>query len=124
MSINIKFPLTSNSKKGYFLELTETKKEAVKSNILFLLSTQKGERLYKPEFGTNLRSFIFEQLDDQTVLNIKEEIQSSILKNMQGITIDQISVEQDNITNSINIDINFSFTQGAFKYSDIVSFSI
>lgn len=124
MSINIKFPLTSNSKKGYFLELTETKKEAVKSNILFLLSTQKGERLYKPEFGTNLRSFIFEQLDDQTVLNIKEEIQSSILKNMQGITIDQINVEQDNITNSINIDINFSFTQGAFKYSDIVSFSI
>jgi len=123
MSIGIKFPLSSNSNKGFFLELTETKKEAIKSNILFLLTTQKGERLYKPEFGTNLRTFIFEPLDNQTIIAIQEEIQSSVTKNIQGVTIDSVNVEQ-NSNNSVNIDLKFSFTQGAFKYSDIISLTL
>lgn len=122
--IGIKFPISDNSKRGSLFELTETKKDAVKSNIVFLLTTQKGERLYKPDFGTNLRSFIFEPLDNQTVVGIQEEIQSAITKYIQGVTINSINVQKNDITRSVEIDIAFSFSEGAFKYNDLISIAL
>ena len=63
--INIRFPFF-DSAKGFFLDLNKTDENAIKSDLMHLILTNKGERLYNPEFGTNLRRFIFEPNDGFT----------------------------------------------------------
>jgi hypothetical protein len=48
--INIEFPF-QESKKGAFLNLNQEDAKAVRSDLMHLILTRKGERLYNPEFG-------------------------------------------------------------------------
>ena len=82
-------------KKGYGEEMSEHKRtfgdlkkggflkkcsdiEVVKSSLIQLLLTAKGERLMLPNYGTNLRKYLMEPLDQATFTSIKKEIQQSI----------------------------------------------
>ena len=94
MSIGIKFPF-EDSPKGFFLSLNETSKEQVKSNLLHLLLTRKSERLFLPEFGTNLLGFIFDQNDEITYEQVRSSIQESVSKFLPNITINSIDVSLD-----------------------------
>ena len=68
VTIGVAFPLDEvNIFKG-----TETVREQVKSNLINLLLTEKGERVNEPNFGVGLKQILFEQ-------NInKEEIEERI----------------------------------------------
>jgi hypothetical protein len=68
--ININYPF-KNSKQGFFLDLNSTDNKAIKADLLHLLLTSKGQRLYNPEFGTDLLKFIYEPLDGMTLDGIK-----------------------------------------------------
>ena len=57
--INIRFPFF-DSEEGYFLDMNKRNKKAIKSDLMHLLMTNKGERFYSPEFGTNLKQYLFE----------------------------------------------------------------
>jgi len=120
--IGIKFPI-EDSIRGNYMGLTRTGKQAVKSNLTFLLTTEKGEVLYKPDFGVNLLQYLFEPLDDQSIQNIKNELVSAVQLNMQGVSIDNISVETDDTTNAINMQIDFSYNEGVFKAKDVIQLS-
>ena len=63
--INIDFPF-SDSPKGYYFKLNDNDRDAIKSDLLHLLLTNKGERLYMPDFGSDLRKYIFEPNDSIT----------------------------------------------------------
>ena len=54
--INIDFPFR-DSEKGFYFKLNKTDKEAIKADLLHLLLTNKGERLYMPDFGSDLKIF-------------------------------------------------------------------
>ena len=71
--INIRFPF-QKSDEGQYLQLNKTTKEAIKSDLLHLLLTNKGDRLYMPDFGTNLYKYVFEQNDSISHSEIKREI--------------------------------------------------
>ena len=71
--ININFPFKDSSK-GFYLDITETSKDAIRSDLLHLLLTNKGERLYLPDFGSDLRKYIFEPNDKKTHADIKNKI--------------------------------------------------
>ena len=44
---------------------------AIKQAIVNLLLTNKGERVFQPDYGSNIRSYLFEQLDYGTAAQIK-----------------------------------------------------
>lgn len=119
--LGITFPF-KDSQDGFYLDLTKTSKEAVRSNLIHLLLTTKGNRLYKPNFGCNLMQFIFEQLDDITFENIKEEIITTVQNNLQGVNIDNIEVLTED--QSVTLNINFSYSEGAFIVRDIVRIAL
>ena len=77
--ININFPF-KDSDKGFYLDITETSKEAIRSDLLHILLTNKGERLYLPDFGSDLRKFIFEPNDKLTHNDIKDNLNETIKK--------------------------------------------
>jgi len=72
--INIAFPFKDDNLKNYYLKMNKTGDDAIKSDLIHLLLTTPGGRLYLPEFGTNLRKFVFEPNDTTLREDIKAEI--------------------------------------------------
>jgi phage baseplate assembly protein W len=124
-SINITFPF-KDSPKGEYLKLSTTNKEAVKSDLLHLIMTNKGERLYLPEFGTNIRKFLMEPNDNITLGNIENEIQESVNKFMPFLNINMVSVinESPNSVYGVRINIGYSVKDDTFTYNDELIISI
>jgi phage baseplate assembly protein W len=76
--IGLKLPLEkSDGSEGYF-ESTLVTLDAAKENVRNLLYTFKGERIMQPNFGSGLREFLFEELNETTEALIKEDIISTI----------------------------------------------
>jgi phage baseplate assembly protein W len=118
--INIRFPFF-DSPKGYFLEMTKESKRAVKSDLMHLLLTNKGERLYMPEFGTNLRKFLFEPNIDTVFSDIKEEIQTAINNFMPNLRVDRLEVLPHNENeHSAIVKLEYTVTNNTFSESDFV----
>ena len=118
-TINITFPFET-SPIGNFLKLNRTSKEAIKSDITHLLLTKKGERLYNNDFGSGLYTFLFEQIDEKTVTDIKLELTESIAKYIPNVTIDDLIVESDPDYNHIKINLEYSITNTSFDESDTI----
>ena len=67
VTIGVAFPLNDvNMFKG-----TQTVKEQVKSNLINLLLTSPGERLYIPNYGVGLKKLLFEPNIDQENLDAR-----------------------------------------------------
>ena len=114
----IKFPF-QNSTQGFYFDLTKTTKESVKSNLLHLLLTKKGARLYKPDFDCDLYQYIFDPMDNQTFDLIKNEIVTAIQSNIQGINIDNIEMTTD--SHALNLQVNYSYNDGIFLVKDLLN---
>lgn len=120
--IGIKYPI-ENSTNGNYVALTRTGREAVKSNLTFLLSTQRGEVLFKPDFGIDIQQFLFEPLDENTINEIKNEVISTIEVNFKGLSIDNINVGVNDQNYLLSLQINFSYNEGIFVVRDIIEVS-
>lgn len=122
--INIKFPF-EDSQKGYFLEMTKENKKAIKSDLMHLLLTNKGERLYMPDFGTNLKKYLFEPNIQNTSLDIRSELQTSINKYIPNLKIDDLTVNPstDN-DHSVLVKLEYTVTNDTFQQSDFVLIQI
>jgi phage baseplate assembly protein W len=67
----------------------------LKSNLKNLLSTQRGERINNPLFGTNLHEFIFEQQSNELNQKIFDSIERTV-----NFWIPQVSIVQIEVTSS------------------------
>jgi len=66
--------------------------EKIKHAIRQLLLTEKGERLMLPNFGCNLKKYLFQPLDETTFDDIKQEIVTSFSNYIFGATLRRVSV--------------------------------
>lgn len=93
----IKFPFTIESIEGTYLDLDTKAANGIKSDIMHLIFTPKGQRIRDPEFGTNLIQFIFNPNDAQTWADIKSEIKSTVAKYVPNAALNDIEIyETDN----------------------------
>jgi hypothetical protein len=122
--INIDFPF-KNSPKGFFLNLNSDDQRAIKADLMHLLLTRKGQRLYNPDFGTNLLNYIFEPNDPKTLDDIKEEVTNSVKKYLPKLNIKSITVtpSQDN-EYVATIRLDYTITQDAFEIADFVIINV
>ena len=70
-------------------------KEAVKRSVRNIMLTNNYERPFKPNFGANLRSLLFELADDITKFEIRKQITEAIQDYEPRVKIDQIYLNQD-----------------------------
>ena len=118
--ININYPF-KDSTKGFFLDLNDEDGQAIKADLLHLILTKKGERLYNPNFGTDLVKFNFEPEDGMTLNAIKEEITSVIKIYLPKLQIDEITVEESTENEyAAVVTINYTITDDVFSTKDIV----
>ena len=77
--------------------------EAVKQSVLNILSTNRGERPFMPNFGGNIRSYLFELVDSVTIALIEEEIRSALKNYEPRVRVLMVAVEDLSDENAINI---------------------
>ena len=93
-----------NNPNGIFFQ-SYTNRVQVFSNLKNLLLTAKGERYVQPEFGTNIRTVLFENIssEEDFEASIKNEIQSAISYWMPYLIIRDLLVNT-NMTEDGRVD--------------------
>jgi phage baseplate assembly protein W len=79
---------------------TYTTKDQIKSNLINLLLTNKGERIMNPEFGSDIKKSLFDNITSNLTETLTEKIAESV-----SIFIPQIILTDVQVTNS-NVDNN------------------
>ena len=90
---------------GRFGTLTET--EEIAQSVRMILTTKRGERPCRPEFGTQLDRFAFESMDTTTCNLIRQEVVSSLQKWEPRIWMIQVSFEQHPESGVLNVDVQY-----------------
>lgn len=80
----------------------------VKSNLINLILTRKGERVYQPTFGSNLHSLVFAQMDQEYEQKVKQAVVSAVKIWMPFLNIQEQIVTRDDNRNSTLIEVTFS----------------
>jgi phage baseplate assembly protein W len=91
----ITYPFTADNNDGTYLDLNKTNADGIKSQVLHVIFTPKGQKLRDPDFGTNLISYIFNQATDETFDDIKDEITRQVSKYVPSVTFRDVSVYND-----------------------------
>jgi phage baseplate assembly protein W len=119
-SININYPF-KDSPKGFFLDLNTTDLKAIKADLMHLILTNKGERLYLPDFGTNLRRHLFEYNDTTTQEAIKNEIVEAVRKYIPNLNINSVVLDESTESQyGVIVRIDYTVTNDVFESSDFI----
>jgi phage baseplate assembly protein W len=118
----IKYPFTSDNDDGIFLDLNETLIDGVKSRVLHVIFTPKGQKLRDPNFGTDLIKFIFSQSDGLTFEGVKNEINGQIMKYVPEVIFKDVRIyKSDDEKKGIIVSIEYSVKNGNKQETTTVS---
>ena len=90
----IKYPFTHDDYQNFFVDANTTEKDKVRSQIMHVIFTPKGQRIRNPEFGTDLIKYIFNPNDGESWDGVKNEIVSSVQRYVPGVTLNDVRVVQ------------------------------
>ena len=102
ISIGVGFPLMDDGR----FDPTFTVKEQVKSNILNDLLTEPGERLNLPDFGVGIRSLLFDNITDTSILT--EAISEQLEEHVPEITLIDTNINFNEDAHTLNIKLAYS----------------
>ena len=104
----------SDGPDGWFAS-SSTTIEAVKNNIRYLLQTEQGERYMQPNLGLGLRKYMFEQVNEDTTVQIQGDILTTIGNWLPFVEVREldVSMEGSDTTgrNKLSISVVFNITR-------------
>ena len=86
---------------------TYTTKDQIKSNLVNLLLTSIGERVMNPNFGCELKRFVFEGINENNISDLKISINNSISLYIPEITVSSIDVISNKDNNLIDVTVSY-----------------
>ena len=101
VAVGYGFPLDGNA---VFIP-TFTTREQLKANLVNYLLTNKGERLFRPDFGGDLRNLLFEAILDSTTDALQIRIQNDINLFFPEIVVKQIEFINEPDRNEITFNL-------------------
>ena len=119
-SYNITFPFKDNNETKSFIKMNQVSKDSYSSNLLLLLLTQKGERYYESDYGTNLLKYIFEPNDQLTATDIEEEIRNTVALYIPQVQVNSVTFNWNSSEDGqpipetqLNVNIKFVYVEGS-----------
>ncbi len=91
----------------------KTGADAVKSAIVAVLKTNHNERMFQPEFGSNIRALLFEQMNPITEQRMKTEVENAIRNHEPRAEILGITVTGQEEQNRYLVSILFNVSSEA-----------
>lgn len=117
----IKYPFTNDGGEHFFIDANSSVKDKVRSQLMHVVFTPKGQRIRNPEFGTDLIKFIFDQNDSVTWEAVKNEVNDSVKRWLSDVTLDDIQVvTNEDDESEIYVKLSYSVTRGNKTVSDSV----
>ena len=108
VSVGIDFPIARVGNGDGYFKTTKTTVESIKNNIRLLLQTERGDRVFQPNLGMNLKQFLFEQITEDTSIQIENDIVDVFETWLPFVELRDIQINTDN-QNKNQIDINIVF---------------
>ena len=109
----IKYPFTHDYFQNFFVDANITEKDKVRSQIMHVIFTPKGQRIRNPEFGTDLIKYIFSPSDSESWEGVKNEIVSSVQRYVPNVTLNDVRVVQsDDERAEIFVRMDYSVKEG------------
>jgi phage baseplate assembly protein W len=119
-SYNITFPFKDDNETNSFIHMNQVTKDSYSSNLLLLLLTQKGERYYESDYGTNLLKYIFEPNDQLTSNQVEEDIRNTVSLYIPELKITSVTfnwnVDDEGRViseNQLNVNVKFVYLEGS-----------
>jgi phage baseplate assembly protein W len=86
---------------------TYTTREVIKTNLINWLLTNKGERVFRPNFGANLRALLWEGINNGTTSALEERIQDNISSNFPTVEVKKVQFDNQQDRNTINFTLDY-----------------
>jgi len=119
----IKYPFTLENNDELYMDVNDSYTDMVKSNVLHVLFTPKGQRLMNPDFGTDLVRFLFDANDDITLDDLKSSLKSDISKYVSGVEFNDISIYNDGENGRVVV-VHYTVVRGNNKEQTSVAVKI
>jgi len=91
LGIGLDFPIRIDQRGGWAVVRHE---EKIRQSIWAILSTAKGERVMRPEFGCAIHAFVFANLDATTLTQIKSAVRDALVRWEPRIEVKEVAVER------------------------------
>ena len=83
--------------------------EDINESLRILLFTAPGERLMHPTYGCGLKSFVFENMSESTVVEIKDDIERAVLFFEPRISLNDVVVDDSKIyEGKVRIELDYT----------------
>ncbi len=92
--------------------------ESVRQSIWIILSTARGERVMRPDFGCGIYNFVFETNSAATAGKLVQEVRRSLLLHEPRIDVHEVQVQaagDDGEVILISIDYQVRATNNSFN---------
>jgi len=121
----IKYPFTSEGSQHFYLDANESMRDKVRSEVLHVVFTPKGQRVRMPEFGTDLIKHIFTPNDDTSWEAIRTEVSESVSRWVPNVKLNNIQVvKNDNDEHEVFVRIDYGVLDGNKVTNDSVAVQI
>jgi uncharacterized protein len=78
-------------------------------SLTILLSTARGERIMREDFGCDLEKFVFEDISQDVINDLTEYINDAILYYEPRITLNSVSIDESGLVQGlINISLDYT----------------
>jgi phage baseplate assembly protein W len=104
-AIGVKLPFNAP---GVFYSTFSTK-EQIRFNVVNLVLTAKGERVENPNFGTNVRSQLFNQIDQSTFSDLELDLVESIQTYIPNVRVTRVNFSQGGEYNDNTLVVTITY---------------
>ncbi len=111
-----KFPVTVDTATGK-ITMSEYEQD-IKESIVIILSTAKGERVMRPDFGCGIHDYVFAPINTATVNLIEVSVREALTLWEHRIILNKVEILTDESHNGklkINIDYQVRTTNNRFN---------
>lgn len=109
----LKFPFSAVDFNKFYVDLNSNLTDKVKSQLMHIVFTPKGQRVRMPEFGTDLIKYIFQPSDGDTWEAVKNEVSDAVSRWSDNLALNNIRVIKNKENEfEIFVRLDYSVTDG------------
>ena len=79
----------------------------VHQSIRLILSTGRGERVMRPDFGGNLERLAFEPMSAVTLAHVQHDVQESLIRFEPRVEVIEVKVTRDPDAGALMVEIQY-----------------
>lgn len=109
----IRYPFTAENIDNVYMDTNDSYANSIKSQVIHVIFTPKGQKLRDPDFGTSLIDYVFGPKDSETLSSLKNEITRQVNKYVPAVNFKDIDIYEDEKSdNGIIVMVSYTITIG------------